>query len=334
MLPGTPLEDFSTEALAGILRMDVVFFERYCNLLTLPVDSYCMVTQKFYFLEGTTDCIVDLVLIGQENICFIENKVHSSEGWEQLARYSLALSKYYPNHKKFLRYCTKFQDPKSITDHQFLQITWREIGKLIQKGDANHTLDFKNFLSFHHMADNYTIDLNYLLTMQNLRDTLDMTRFHVEHVKNDFCTVFTHAELVAQTKLRDITLHDRFGYLFKNILNDAESWTELLYSIYFGDMQLCTQIFINKQNTNCLAIVARAKAFDKFDFLEHESGWSILLTKKLADLLNDMESDKAIKLWFYESFLVFAKFIHQTPELNWKIQVSKKITERLQSQVN
>ena len=115
----TPLEDFNTECFAGILNMypkiknDFIF-----NFLSLPKDDYKILTQLKKDLEDYQNCIIDFTLIGNNNVCFIENKVNSREGDIQLFRYKLVLDNYYPNHKKHLFYCTKFSDPKN-EDNEF-----------------------------------------------------------------------------------------------------------------------------------------------------------------------------------------------------------------------
>lgn len=321
----TPLEDFTTEALAGLLRLNSIFLDAFLSLIKLPKDNYRITTQKYYFLLDTVDCIVDIVIIGNNNICFIENKVNSYEGWEQLKRYGRALDQYYPNHIKHLRYCTKFPDPKEIAEHNFLQITWRQIGKLVHNDNNKSLIDFYEFLKYHNMSDNYTIDLNYLVSMRNMRDTLNMALFHLDNSRHAFQSFFSNAEFVAQTKLSAINIHDRFGYLFKNIFEDSDFWTELLFSINLGEIEISTQIFINKENKNHNKVIDRIKDYQTFIFIEHDTGTSIILSRKLADFIDDEESDFKIKNWFYDSFAIFAELINKTPELRWKIQVNKQL---------
>lgn len=318
----TPLEDFTTEALAGLLRLNPSFLASYRELIKLPEDTFKVVTQKHYFLSDTQDCIVDLVLIGKQNICFIENKVNSSEGWEQLNRYARALSEYYPKHNKYLRYCTKYYDPKNILEHSFHQYTWRQISRLIKNDKSSSVLDFRKFLEYHNMADNYNLDLNSLVAMKNLEHTINMALFHLENSRHTFLSVFSNAEFAAQTGLKAIKEHDRFGYLFKHLFHDTSSWTELLYSINFSDLQISTQIFINKEHLAYELLVTRLKQFSGFSYVEHDSGTSIILIKKLTDLIEDEEVDNTIKKWFHNSFLKFAEVISKTPELNWKIHVN------------
>jgi len=56
-------------------------------MIGVPLDIYNIYTQKRFLSESGVLCIVDLVLESSENILFIENKVESSEGENQLQHY-------------------------------------------------------------------------------------------------------------------------------------------------------------------------------------------------------------------------------------------------------
>ena len=133
----TPLEDFNTETFAGIMNLYVnVKDELIESLFKLPQDNYRVSTQLKKDLKDDVNCIIDLVLEGDENICFIENKVNSHEGYKQLERYSKVLKEYYPQKKQFLFYCTKNSDPKNsdskFDQFNFKQFRWYEIAKKLQ----------------------------------------------------------------------------------------------------------------------------------------------------------------------------------------------------------
>ena len=112
----TPLEDFTTEAFAGILKYDPIIKNEFIRVfLKIPQGEYQIKTQVKYDLENDMNCIVDLVFENEDIICFIENKVNSKEGYRQLERYSKVLDIYnLENKKTYLRYCTKYYDNKIL----------------------------------------------------------------------------------------------------------------------------------------------------------------------------------------------------------------------------
>ena len=84
----TPLEDFNTEILVGILQRDSKLLDSFVNnILKIDGTGFSIESQVKYTLDNDINCIIDMVVSNEENICFIENKVNSSEGERQLERY-------------------------------------------------------------------------------------------------------------------------------------------------------------------------------------------------------------------------------------------------------
>src|SRR5690606_23934065 len=102
---------FNTECFAGILKMHPEVLISFIKWIKLPPGNYSVNTQLNYPLVDDRNCIVDMVLENESTICFIENKVNSNEGWEQLNRYSKVLDQK-TDKKTHLLYCTKKVDPK------------------------------------------------------------------------------------------------------------------------------------------------------------------------------------------------------------------------------
>ena len=75
------MEDFTTEAFAGILNLELDVMCSYATeVLDLPPDEYSIRTQVKYDLENDTNCIIDMVVESNNTICFIENKINSERG--------------------------------------------------------------------------------------------------------------------------------------------------------------------------------------------------------------------------------------------------------------
>lgn len=312
-----PLEDFNTEVFAGILKLYPEIKKEIVDFLGLPEDNYIVSTQSNYTLPDTQNCIIDLVFLGDKNICFVENKVNSSEGWEQLSRYCQALDLHHKDHKPFLVYCTKFADPKKITTHNFKQIRWYEIAKKLKKyTETNPTIkDYLNFLKIHKMAQDNTFTTDTIITMENFIKTFEIVGHHVDLSEPIFKNVF-HLE---KTIKQDSTMSkDRYAYYVKNVFDENSAYTELLYCIHYSSVKLQTQIWVDKKHKNISQLELLAQG--KFKILKNDAGLLIFKDRHVYDLLNNSNSDEIIKEWFRNSFIEVYDFMKATPELEWSFK--------------
>lgn len=320
----SPLEDFNTEVFAGILRIEETILAEFITFLKLPWDRYQVITQQRFTLTDRPDCIIDMVLLGQNNVCFIENKVHSGEGWEQLDRYCEALDSHFQEKCKHLIYCTKFTDTKSETRHGFRQIRWFQIAALIRKqSEGNPYLqNYLNFLKHFNMAQKNTFTPEMILSMENARETMEAIKLHIENARPHFNEIFG-----VKSKFQEAALDgkDRIAAYTEGVLPTDRPHTELLYSIKISSVKLQTQIFINKSHSQLELLKEKIKNFNSSDvwkelrFREHPEGFVIYQERKIYDLLNDPEADGKIKVWFIQSFESFAEFIKATPDLQWSL---------------
>ncbi|WP_223588948.1 PD-(D/E)XK nuclease family protein [Neobacillus bataviensis] len=117
----TPLEDFVTELLAGVLQTDQQLLDRFVNeVLLIDGVDFTVDSQVFF---------IDLVFENDSTICFLENKVASGEGQRQLERYVAVLDRLdrERGQKTYLRYCTKNYNPKTVTACSFYQFRWQRV---------------------------------------------------------------------------------------------------------------------------------------------------------------------------------------------------------------
>jgi hypothetical protein len=313
-----PLEDFNTETFAGILKFYPEIKKDIVAFFKLPNDEYFIDTQVNYALPlDTPNCIIDLVFIGVENVCFIENKVNSSEGREQLSRYCQALDIHHKNHKTHLIYCTKFSDPKPITTHNFKQIRWYEIAKELKKHSAYNPIinDYLNFLKKHKMAQDNTISTDNIVAMENYVKTFEIIKHHIDLSEPIFKEVFNFDKI---SKQDNASLKDRFAYYKTNVFKNTNAYSEILYAINFSRVKLQTQIFVDTKHPH-IAKLEQLAIESSFKTKKSAFGLLIWKDRPLFDLLNNSNSDEIIKSWFTESFNEFYKFIKSTPELEWDI---------------
>jgi hypothetical protein len=321
----TPLEDFNTETFSGIMNLFTnVKDELIKNVFKLPPDNYNVSTQLKKDLKDDLNCIIDLVLDGDENLCFIENKVNSHEGDRQLERYSKILKSYYPHKKHFLFYCTKNSDPKNNNGEfnlfNFKQFRWYEIAKAIRPYSKQNPL-IKNYLTFltqHKMAQDNTIRIENLLSLNNLVKSLEIMEFYVENSVHDFSEFFKPALRSKSRMMGQIKNHNRICvYNEQPLLSSSNEWSEILYGISLENLSLFCQFFVNKNHQQYTDFYKVSKEQDIFEVEESEYGIALILKQDLGLYLNNENAETDIKNWFKNSFNHCKEFTLKFSTLKW-----------------
>ena len=142
----TPLEDFCTESLVGLLRLyklEKKFIQEVlkCNISNEDIDIKTQYARD--------DCRVDIVIkVEYEAVYFIEMKINAREGYEQLKRYDKLLSEKNSYEQKILFYCTKYLDKKKYKlENEFHQFRWNDIYAFLKKHEESKEA-IKDFLRF------------------------------------------------------------------------------------------------------------------------------------------------------------------------------------------
>lgn len=319
----TPLEDFTTESFAGILK-NAKIRKSFVQWLKLPPGNYDVLTQQKHCLEDDMNCVVDLVLESNEVLCFIENKVDCKEGWKQLERYSkvLDLEKY---KQTFLFYCTKRVDIKKHKVHQFKQFRWYEIARWLKINHNSEPLvqEYLNFLNKQQMAQDTSISTDTVIALNKFMLTYEAMKFHLNNASPAFKMVFPQANIKNSDKLTDIKNGYRIAQYSGDILQDKSAPNEILYCIHFESVKLQTQIWIEITHPQAESILKKAEETKIFKTWKDEAGIGIFLDCKLYQFIESKNSDQEIQDWFRESFQTFRNFIDSTPELGWDIKVLK-----------
>lgn len=323
----TPLEDFNTECFANILRLykDVKDDFIY-NFLNLPEDNYNILTQLKKALAEDPNCIIDLVFIGEKNVCFIENKVESFEGWEQLRRYGNVLDIHYSKLKKHLYYCTKYTDLKNekgeYSIYNFKQFKWFEIAKFLKKYQRENPLinDYLKFLTNYKMAQDNTFKSENILSMENMLKTLEIAEFHIENCKGEFNKLFGSERYDKNFNWNQLKGHNRISHYKAGILNSKinKDYSEILYSIEFSNLKLRVQIYVNSNHHQYEEF--KKLSYNDFQIKTEDfgNGFCFYVNSSLGKYLNDVDSDKDIKEWFLNSFEIMENLIINNPQLDWK----------------
>lgn len=322
----TPLEDFNTECFANILKLyENIKTDFIYNFLILPEDEYTIKTQLKKDLLNDPNCIIDLVFIGNKNICFIENKVESGEGHEQLSRYCKVLDIHFDKLNKYLFYCTKYTDPKNINkefnNYNFKQFKWFEIAKFLKKHTNENPLikDYILFLKNYKMTQDNTFKVENLLTLENMMKTIEIIEFHIDNSKFEFNNLFGSEKYNSNFNWNQLKKHNRICHFNSGILvSQSNKYSEVLYAIELEDLTLSTHIYINSDH----------EQYEQFQAINIENsnlkcrienwGSAIYIKEYLGKFLNNENSDMLIKDWFLNSFEIIKTLISNNPQLNWR----------------
>lgn len=292
-------EDFTTEILANLLKSESDFAQSFYKLIRLPADNYIIRTQRRFSSTSGNDCIVDIALEGRDNICFIENKVESSEGNEQLERYTEVLSGI--EKTSFLRYCTKYYEDKTIADHHFYQFTWHLVSKLLKQYPENYYLtSFYHFLKKLHMADSYELTLEKLFAAKFMQDTLKTFEYFLKISKPDFESIFLAPGMSISKQEVASGKSNRIGWRIVRFDQNVESPNELTFSIDFDTQVLNVHLYYHR-NWQYENIFQQAER-DGFICSKSLFGVALHINHPLADFLNKEDPSNEIKQWYNFAF--------------------------------
>lgn len=322
----TPLEDFTTEAFVGILKLEPEIKQAFISdFLKLPDSDYTLKTQVRYDLPDDHNCIIDFVLEGDDVICFIENKVNSNEGHRQLERYSKVLNRFLKDgddgKETKLFYCTKYYDPKDEITHDFEQIRWFQIGKFLRQFSDNNTVkDFLTFLKKYKMAQELTITAQDFVTFDNLQKTISLVNEYLDRVKPIFQEKFGKVGKIKDGRTtQQILIHNRLAFYFVNILGNND-YSEILYGFRFDEPKVSVSIYLSNRNEEYASFIEKMESpTEGFCFEKSDYGASIYMEKDISVFLNKESGDSDIAEWFKTTFDSFEKLMKATTSLNWKI---------------
>lgn len=322
----TPLEDFTTELLCGILNSNERLKKSFIlEFLKLPEGEYKLKTQVRYPLKNDRDCIVDFILESDSFVCFVENKVESIEGPRQLERYSLILDKLELNKHTKLIYCTKYNDPKTNISHDFKQIRWYQIATFLKKfGEDNIAQEFIYYLNKNDMEKELTLNAVDFLSLNNLQNVINKAHEYLDRVKPLFEDIFNSQKKLKVKDgfdIKQIIRHNRLIYYYQDIIS-SKGWSEIKYGFLFNGPVAYVGVWLEKTNPNYKKLIEYSKDYrNQFSIGELDQGLFVELKKDISCYLNDENAESQILNWYKDSFRQFSDFIKSTPEIEWNIHV-------------
>ena len=318
----TPLEDFTTEILTSILASDQLILDTFVNdILKIEGSQFSISSQEHFISEkGVQDCRVDVIIRNENVLCFLENKIHSFEGHQQLMRYSKILDKYADSKSTYLRYCTKFYDKKELICHNFLQLRWQNISEFLRKWEKVQTVKpYLEFLKNHHMNTNTSFSAIDLVALENMTPLIEKMQIYIQKIRPNFEAVFGKAKDV--NNFRQIKDYSRFvivkecpfgtGYSELGVGFDFKSGPSVVVWLWCEDRNNQAEAFKNSLDNLALNDA----------LITNNENW-LGRKEHISSFMSAVDIEVAIEEWFIESFLLFKTYAQLNPQLSWNISVN------------
>ncbi|MFM7426289.1 MAG: PD-(D/E)XK nuclease family protein [Elainella sp.] len=187
-----PLEDFFTELVAYLFSQNKELLYAWLKELNLLdtdtcLDAHISTQREFEPLDGhllgsRPDILIELVDDKGCSIIFIESKIASQEGYEQLSRYAEILHNLPKFRKKLLLYITRDFEPKdrevifkNVPDSIvcFEQLRWHQFHRFLQPhADTTLVQEVIEFMNEHQMAHNNQFSSIDVIALANFTKSL------------------------------------------------------------------------------------------------------------------------------------------------------------------
>lgn len=307
----TPLEDFTTEILVGILEKDQELLDKYVNeILKIDGSNYNIYSQVKYSLLNEKDCIIDIVIKNENTICFIENKVNSLEGERQLERYSKLLKIIKQNEDKsvYLRYCTRFYDQKNLEDINFMQYRWSDVYNFLDENMENNNLieEYLEFLKEEGMSSAGEFDYQDLIVMSTINSSIAKMDECLDNVKDTLINCFGKPYERDNERLKEIAKSEAYKMWVNDIIGDKNSRIDVGFTLQNRlETQapfLSVDLVVDSNNNKYEYIISKKEELENLFDVNYSDDDRILFSfeKSLCEFITKEQQITLICDWFNE----------------------------------
>jgi hypothetical protein len=340
-----PLEDFFTELVAYLFSTDKEIFYSWLenlNLLDINIylDAYVSTQREFepldaHRLASRPDILIELVDTKSRSIIFVESKIGSQEGYEQLSRYAEILHGISGFQHKFLLYITRDYDPKdqenifkniSQSTVQFRQLRWHQFYRFLKsQADTMLVQEIVTFMDEYHMAHNNQFSSIDVIALANFTKSLKLME------ETMWGEVSQHFEKVLgaikqrSTALTQVQWHGR--YLMTASMPSGRWWCGLgfiLKTSHLTDYPIVRLVLEVDPNSPRRAeiIEAMKDICEQYGWrgynLDSSKDWAgIVRDKSLQDFLSEEDHVVAIKRFFLQALDELERIKYQYSKLPW-----------------
>jgi hypothetical protein len=336
------LEDFNTEIVAHVLQSDpnsTLAWLRDIDATSLSdVDALIVSTQEdldaleMHQSGSRPDISIRLRNDQHRELIYIESKVGSIEGDQQLRRYAEHLARR-PDTHRVLVYITRHYEPKeniNVDTVQFVQKRWSDFYRFFEAlPKRSDVLDeLLHFMKEHNMSQTNqftTVDLLSLVNFSRARKLMDATLWESVHKKfAKVCGKVSYKES-AYTELRN---HLRY---VMSATYGQKGELEILLG-YWLDQELVTDspwvgvtYAVNPKAPNREQIILAFEDFIKrkqgtwesFDLADERAWGGIRRGKNLQMFLAEQDHVRVLTKFFEDIIDDVAEFKRQYPKLPW-----------------
>jgi hypothetical protein len=341
-----PLEDFFTEVVAYLFstNKEILYaWLEHLNLLdTNPyLDVHISTQQAFEPLDShlagsRPDILIELVDESNHDIIFIESKIGSQEGDEQLSRYADILYKLPGFRHKFLVYITRdfeLKDESIVlkgipkSNVQFKQLRWHQFYQFLQSHvDIMLVKEITKFMQEYRMAHNNQFSSVDVLALTNFTKALKLMEETMWGKVSQRFKEVVGAIKQRSTALTEVQRHER--YLMSASMPSGRWWCGLGFLLKTSNLadyptvRLMLEVDPNSQH-RAEIIHAMKDICNQFGWqgygLNESKVWSgIVREKSLRDFLSQEDHIAAIEEFFLQALNELDEIKRKHSQLPWR----------------
>ena len=340
-----PLEDFFTELVAYLFSTDkeiLYSWLKNLNLLDVNIylDAYVSTQREFkplddHHLTGRPDILIELVDTKSRSIIFVESKIGSQEGYEQLSSYAEILHGISGFQHKFLLYITRDFDPKDQEDIfknisqstvQFRQLRWHQFYRFLKsQADTMLVQEIVTFMDEHRMAHNNQFSSIDVIALANFTKSLKLMEETMWGEVSQRFEKVLGAIKQKSTALTQVQWHGR--HLMTASMPSGRWWCGLgfiLKTSHLTDYPIVRLVLeVDPHSPRRAEIIETMKDIcEQYGWrgynLDGSKAWAgITRDKSLQDFLSEEDHVVAIKSFFLQALDELEKIKDQYSKLPW-----------------
>lgn len=291
------LENYCTEVLCYCLNKDYKLRTDFLLMIDKNIDcnhTYKITTQNCN-RDGTSK--PDITIVSDDIILFIECKIDSEEGRQQLSRYADVLINEYENKRKYLVYLTKYDLTKDRlkdkADVIFFPCLWENLCNKISIENDHFSMELKMFIqdTFMKKIKEITkVDIEILKNISNVIEGYDgFLNDYKEKVENRYSNYNLH--FINKSNLVRTWIKQDFTNSLAAEISLNKNQCFLWFGIFIKDNNVVAGVEINFPTETEI----------KFSELR-----MILLTNSDAEEYDDKYHDISFKgIYFYKDLKAF-----------------------------
>ncbi|WP_226678276.1 PD-(D/E)XK nuclease family protein [Mesobacillus jeotgali] len=334
----TPWEDYLTEVVAPVFQKKeiLISFLYKCTGVKLnDVSGIKVNTQKTYTqLPGhSTDSRPDLIISFQHNKkrhhIFIENKLGSGEGMQQLQRYFDHLQEHQKKgYSTYLIYVTKHYDPKekAAFSHKgtiFCQLQWYQIYQLLRAfEDDLYVKEVTTYMEEINLNESRRFTPTDITALQNLKRLQSMLDQTLDGKHKESFEGFFGKSMQWLNRANQLRSDNRYV-----LYNDQSDWKFIGSGFWFTDEEYPTLTVFLEVHPNCNhkeELIKAIRNFQtihpdwEFDEPSDEKDWMLLYHDiSLLNLLSSVDHIDNIQEHLINKMRILFDLKENNSELGW-----------------